>query len=172
MESLPQFVSDNRFWIFPPLILGGLYVIVWTVIQLIKEEIHTYHHHPDLAFHFRDFFPAWIRWQTVIDTATVIWLALLVVSLFYNVECINVLLFVIGLLFAAEIVIAYKHRESFSQFIRHKWLDIIMLLPMLRVFKLGKLTRLAKLTRIKTLAAVQRIADWLKERLENIAIIA
>ncbi|TET47794.1 ion transporter [candidate division TA06 bacterium] len=99
------------------------------------------------------------KWNRVVDVATLVWLGVFVAGFLVKGRATQVCGYVnIALLgvFVADLGVIYKTSENWRRFIKQHWLDILMVIPYLRVFRIFRIFRLARFLRIAKVAKTRR----------------
>lgn len=95
-------------------------------------------------------------WDRFVDVVTVIWL-----TLFFTGIAKPDLIpkgFEFGLLsvFIADLLVKYRREPNFRNFIRRRWVDILMVIPYFRIFRVLRLIRLIRILRVARITRVRR----------------
>lgn len=99
------------------------------------------------------------RWTRVVDIATLVWLGVFVAGFLVKGRAAEVCNYVnIALLgvFVADLGVIYKTSENWRRFLKQHWLDILMVIPYLRVFRIFRIFKLARFLRIAKVAKTRR----------------
>ena len=99
------------------------------------------------------------QWSKFVDIVTVIWLIIFIIG-FFNSEKItrycNILNIIILIVFITDLVIIYIYSENRKKFIKKNWLDILMVIPYFRIFRILRIFRVLKITRVlKTVRTIK-----------------
>lgn len=100
------------------------------------------------------------RWDRFVDAVTVVWLGVFIlgfVSVEYGDACdlINLLLLPV---FIVDLFVIYRRVGDVKVLLRKHWLDILMVIPYLRVIRAVRIIRVVRLARVaKTTRAVKAV---------------
>ena len=94
------------------------------------------------------------QWRIVVDVATVIWLVIFAYSFAPGAPWGNATIEGIGLgllgIFVADLgVTSYRANEPPLRFLRHHWLDVLLVIPYFRIFRVLRVVRLLRLPRLR-----------------------
>lgn len=101
-------------------------------------------------------------WKRLVDTASLIWLAAFLVSVFsYSAEFVTVTPAILNAtdtitllllpIFIADLALKYRLSENSRTFLKKHWLAVIYVVPYFRIFKVLKFVRIAGIIRLNTL---------------------
>ena len=95
--------------------------------------------------------PTITHWSKFVDLVTIIWLVIFVLGFFTSpsledtLRTVNIAILSI---FVIDLGVSYWKVRSPSLFVRKHWLDILMVIPYFRVFRIARILRLARFIRI------------------------
>ncbi len=104
-------------------------------------------------------------WDALVDAATVVWLSAFTVGMMYEkysgvTDTINLSLLPV---FVADLYVGYTRVGNLRKFLRDGWLDVLAVIPFLRVIRAARILRLARARRVekalKALKKAQRLAQ-------------
>ena len=107
-------------------------------------------------------------WDALVDAATVVWLSAFTVGMMYEkysgvTDTINLSLLPV---FVADLYVGYRRMGNFRKFLRDGWLDVLAVIPFLRVLRVIRAARILRLARarrvekaLKALKKAQRLAQ-------------
>jgi len=104
-------------------------------------------------------------WDALVDAATVVWLSAFTVGMMYEkysgvMDAINLSLLPV---FVADLYVGYTRVGNLRKFLRERWLDVLAVIPFLRVIRAARILRLARARRVekalKALKKAQRLAQ-------------
>jgi len=101
-----------------------------------------------------------LSWTRVVDVVTIIWLAIFIFGFFVSPALADTLRMVnIAILsvFVADLWVSYRKVRSVSVFAKKHWLDILMVIPYFRIFRVARILRLIRFARIVRGAKVARL---------------
>ena len=101
-----------------------------------------------------------VSWDEFVDLVTVVWLFVFVIGLVYPdyssvTDTIN-----LGLLpvFIADLYVGYRRTGDLRTYIRKKWLDILLVIPFLRILRIIRIIRVVKTVKaVKTMSKTTKI---------------
>ena len=105
-------------------------------------------------------------WNSIINISTVTWVIVFIVSFYINHKIVEILLVLISLIFVIELIIIFSQRKSLKDFFIKNWLDIILLIPIFRIFKVLRLTKALKLSKIIKIYRKSRYFKKLPESID------
>jgi len=105
-----------------------------------------------------------LRWSHVVDFASALWLLLFAISLTPMTRAwVEDALLVILLVFVADLCVLYVQSNLRPyQFVRSFWVEIILLIPYFRIFRIlrvGRFIRALKFVRVQRLSKLLRFAE-------------
>jgi voltage-gated potassium channel len=114
-------------------------------------------------------------WQTFIDLVTVVWLSVFGASLAgFASGWIKAVSLAIAGVFVVDLVVIFRQSAGVRDFLRRAWLDLLLLIPFFRIFRVGRIARAFRLKRLarmirrkKSLSRVLR-ADTMERGLEGL----
>ena len=89
-----------------------------------------------------------LRWDYFVDIATAVWFALFVLRYTNRLAFPDLILQTMLAIFVADLVVKYRREGNLKSFLRHRWIDILLVMPWFRVFRLLKFIRMLRLLRI------------------------
>ena len=89
----------------------------------------------------------------------IIWIITFIVSIMYEHIAIDIILGIISIFFIVELVIELYYADSIGQFLKENWLNILFLIPIFRVLKIGKLKNFAGIRHLNKLRFKKQIKD-------------
>ncbi len=104
-------------------------------------------------------------WDALVDAVTVVWLSAFTVGMMYEkysgvTDTINLSLLPV---FVADLYVGYTRVGNLRKFLRERWLDVLAVIPFLRVIRAARILRLARARRVekalKALKKAQRLAQ-------------
>lgn len=102
-------------------------------------------------------------WVWCVDCITIIWLLAFICLSVVDSEVVVFICNVIVLLalpvFIVDLVLIYKKEVNFSTFIRRRWLDVILVIPYFRIFKILKFLKMAKVLKINKFVRFKKILN-------------
>lgn len=101
------------------------------------------------------------KWSNFVDIVTIIWLIIFIIGFFTSEQIThycNILNMAILIVFITDLVILFIYFENRKKFIRKHWLDILMVIPYLRIFRIFRIFRVLKFTRVLKTARTIKIA--------------
>ena len=98
-------------------------------------------------------------WDALVDAVTVVWLSAFSVGMMYEkysgvTDTINLSLLPV---FVADLYVGYTRVGNLRKFLRERWLDVLAVIPFLRVIRAARILRLARARRVeKALKALKK----------------
>ena len=89
-----------------------------------------------------------LKWDYFVDIATVVWLALFVLRYTNQLAGPDLIIQTMLAIFVADLVVKYRREGNLKSFLRHKWIDILLVIPWFRAFRLLKFIRMLRLLRV------------------------
>ena len=89
-----------------------------------------------------------LKWDYFVDIATVVWLALFVLGYTNQLAAPDLILQTMLVIFVADLVVKYRREGNLKSFFRHRWIDILLVIPWFRAFRFLKFIRMLRLLRI------------------------
>ncbi len=89
-----------------------------------------------------------LRWDYFVDIATVVWLTLFVLGYTNQLAVPDLIIQSMLAIFVADLVVKYRREGNLKSFLRHRWTDIVLVMPWFRVFRLLTFIRMLRLPRI------------------------
>lgn len=81
----------------------------------------------------------------------IVWLLSFIVNLWIEHWILDILCIITTLGFIIELIFEYRKSNSIKDFISNNYIDIILLIPIFKILRLGKFARLGKLKRVLSL---------------------
>ena len=101
-------------------------------------------------------------WDVFVDITTAMWLVVFIVSLVsdgWGAGWVGPVTMVIGGIYIIELAVIFRRSAGLLDFLRKAWLDLLLLIPFFRIFRVG---RIARLFRIRRLARFVRNHKYLR----------
>ena len=112
-----------------------------------------------------------LKWDYFVDIATVLWLTLFVLGYTNQLATPDLILQTMLAIFVADLVVKYRREGNLKSFLRHRWTDILLVMPWFRVFRLLKFIRMLRLLRITLqLERLRRKSEHLFEDLRRLVV--
>ncbi len=89
-----------------------------------------------------------LKWDYFVDIATVVWLALFVLGYTNQLAVPDLILQTMLAIFVADLVVKYRREGNLKSFLRHRWIDILLVIPWFRAFRFLRFIRMFRLLRI------------------------
>lgn len=100
------------------------------------------------------------KWTRLVDAITVFWLAVFVLGFFTSpgiARVCNILNIAILAVFAADLVLTYKDSDNRRTFLKRHWLDVLMIIPYFRIFRILRIARLLRVAKVVRVAKVAKV---------------
>jgi hypothetical protein len=96
-------------------------------------------------------------WDLFVDVVTAVWLIIFGLSFIPEYESVcSILLLVLIPFFIADLAIRYSRVSNLKIFVRKHWIDIIVVIPYLRILRVARIVKATKAVKaIKTAKAVK-----------------
>ena len=88
-----------------------------------------------------------LKWDYFVDIATAVWLALFLLRYTNQVPAPDLILQTMLAIFVADLVVKYRREGNLKSFLRHRWIDILLVIPWFRAFRFLKFIRMLRLLR-------------------------
>ncbi len=101
--------------------------------------------------------PSWTR---IVDTITILWLAIFIYGFFASptvADTLRIVNIIILSVFVVDLWVSYRKVRSVPIFVKKHWLDILMVIPYFRIFRIARILRLARFLRFARIARTAKI---------------
>jgi len=106
-----------------------------------------------------------LSWSRLVDIVTIIWLIIFILGFFASpalADALRMANITILSVFVVDLWVSYRKVRSLPIFLKRHWLDILMVIPYFRIFRVARILRLARFIRIARGVKIVRSAKIVK----------
>ena len=89
-----------------------------------------------------------MKWDFFVDFVTIVWLTLFIMGLTNTTDIPDLAVNLMLVVFVADLVVKYRREPDLRTFLRRRWIDILLVIPWFRPFRILRFVRVLRLLRI------------------------